>query len=1163
MKRFDPLHSIQKQTVLLEASAGTGKTYSIAGKVVRLVAQEGIDIDAILIVTFTRAATAELKDRIRSILVDARDAIAGVTEAEHGVIQALAEEAQKDDATRERYLKRLKRSIARFDMASIYTIHGFCERALALAAFDIGADPSAELQANVMSASERASDDLYIEALARDDRERGEGEKSLRKAKSFTHDKLRSIAQTRWNARGARIADPGEENVATEAVKRFTEEIVPRIERELEKRRSISFDQLIHDLKDALENETTRHGLVSALRARYQAALIDEFQDTDEAQWAIFNAIFGEGAKIFELVGDPKQAIYSFRGADIEVYKRARNEADQRFTLDVNYRSSPEYIEAMNILFGAGPGLNLDESGIEESHPFATDDIPYLKVGANLKAKRPRLVLHDGRALTPLRILRGGDIGSGGVGDARAWSNRLVVDEILHLLEHAEFRDDEKSWPVVPSDIVVLVRTKARGAEIAKLLREKGVRCVSPKESPLFKSEAATIVENLLELSLNPTDRRLLRSLAFGPLFSLRRSEFDEDEERRLEFQVASIAEAFNTDLGELGVGPSVLRLISTSFEHKEGVPELLLEALLKRENGERLVTDLRHLSETLHLEAVDGHLSASAILKLLQERRSQGGAGEEDEEYAVRLESDADALTIMTIHVSKGLEFPIVFLPELDGVVKKYNRSDVIVFPDEGVRTIDPFRGEEGKANATRERHQVLAQTASFEESLRLLYVAFTRARYHAVAFFHPVFRRNKGRKLIWHDVPISPLAHIVYGKNGESPKSVIVNAINAGNLEPIDEIGHDLAQRSIVNGEARIEYRVVEALEDRPRYQSKHSAEALSKPASYGGPRTFYSFFGRHSYSQVVRYGRDDKSLALLGSIGEHGGSDEGHPVESEPVSEGALPLANFPKGTRPGTFVHLLLEELDFRTGRPKDESRSLEDLLKRAAAKAGFFGERQDAFRLIEGALPGILRTPLGGSLGALSLSDLHEEDRLDELNFVMPIARRTFAQKPRVDVRALPDIFGRGVSVPLEYEIEGFMNGSIDLVFRAPDSEGQLRYYLADYKSNALGGAAAFHPTRLRDAMDAHEYWVQAAFYLLALDSYLAHRIENYDYERDFGGVYYLFLRGMTGEDALLEDGGVRGVLALRPKLDEMERLRRWLEEGEDKMKSKTKASAKR
>lgn len=1180
MERFDPLHPIARQTLLLEASAGTGKTYSISGKIVRLIAEEGIDIDRILIVTFTRAATAELVDRIRSILIEARDALEAKASSDHVVIAGLKKRADEEGPAsplRERYLTRLKRAIARFDLASIFTIHSFSERALSLAAFEIGFDPSHELVADIRNAIHRASDDLFLEALQIDRGERG-GSASIEEAENgdrgfrlsdeheFRPETFRKLAEARWSLRDAAIArlvgvDESDSGSSRDAVwmrtiSHFCERIVDRIERELEKRRAIGFDQLIHHLKRALEDETMREALIGALRSRYDAALIDEFQDTDEAQWAIFRTIFGDG-KIFELVGDPKQAIYSFRGADIEVYKRARREASKRYTLDINYRSSPDYIQAMNLFFGTTAGLSSDGVGHEASTPFASEDIPYLKIGAPPSKSSVRIVTRSGKPMAPLRLLRAaiGQDEPGKLGFARETADHILTEEILDLLAHGEFVEGTTRRPIRPSDIAVLTRRRSRGADIAERLRSQGVRCVSPKENPLFLSEAAAIVENLLQLSLEPTNRAFLRSLAFGPLFRLGRSELDDDEDNQLEHQIAALIDEFRQGLDELGVGASLLRLLSRPFERQRGERELILARLLRRQGGERLVTDLRHLSEVLHLAAVEEHLSKSAILKFLQEERARAKDAEEAEEYAVRLESDADALTITTMHASKGLEYPIVFIAELDEF-RKLRSNEIFVFHDGKQRVIDPFTPIKGKP---RTANMVQANKLNFEESLRLLYVAFTRAKYHCVAVIHPPYRRSPSKanprgSLQWGSFADSPLAHVLFRSDDADGKTRVARAIKEDDIASLDAVGDALAKRSVVDDQALIEYRVVRELAELTPYQGEAESTELIPPAKYAGPTRFHSYFGRHSYTQVVRHGRYERALGLIGGMEEHGelGEDVIGPSLSFTTSPNdGLVLADFPKGARAGSFIHFVLEELDFQTGQPKEKERSLRVLMRRTAAKAGFFGRREEAFVSLEEALPAILATPLGGNLGELSLSDLSVEDRLDELDFVMPIAASTAPDRPRVEVGELPDIFGRGREVPLQYELEGFMNGSMDLVFRARGADGIPRYYLADYKSNALGGAEAYHPERLREAMDAHEYWIQAAFYLLALDAFLAHRLgEAYEYERDFGGVYYLFLRGMIGKDAVMPDGsGVRGVLALRPNEAEMDALRRWLREG--------------
>jgi exodeoxyribonuclease V beta subunit len=1223
--------AIADETTLLEASAGTGKTFTISHRVVRLLLERSIPIQDILVVTFTRAATRELRDRVRRVIVEARElleqSLAGL--AVHEPPAALEALLARDEAGRRAALALARRALDNLDLASIFTIHGFCDRALSLHALELGYDTGAKLTATVEGALGAVVDDLYVKRITA----ASTAERKFLAETGYTPSALREVAKSAWGLRGVPISGeaPGvsfDELVAriegwSDRIARDADEIArataPRlirygrakkretverqlredcekaalraranlqslfatktselpqklrpsalhasglvrpeaeidhpllleldllgdlarqvanqpfremavrapelVERELSRRGELGFDQLIGTIHRVVSDPVGAARLRSTLGARFKAVLIDEFQDTDEAQWAIFHSLFGEG-KVFDLVGDPKQAIYGFRGADVHAYAAAKKKARARSTMQVNYRSDAGYVEAMNVLFGL-EGTPAEGAAPETRRTLGSNEIEYVGVRAAEKHQRARLRA-SGRA--PLSLVRLTET----VGSDRLAA--VVAEAIVELLNGgAEIEGDDGFRPVRPGDFAVLTRVGKIGRRVADELRLRGVPCVTSQSENVWGSDAAALLDGLLTSALHPHDRDALRAVAIDRLFDLPADALD-DRDGRLG-RIAALVREVKARLEEQGVAAAVVHLLASSAGGRD---ETVAAHVLAHQRGERLVTDLRHLGELLHLEALSESLGLGEILERLRERRAEGKT--EEPEHQQRLESDADSVNITTIHSSKGLEYPIVLLPDLDIVRAPKADDHTLDYHDaEGRRRLDV-----GKHRAPGDEALRRAILESRQEAMRLLYVAFTRARCHAMAFFYlpnESWPKNGGRH---GRFALSPLAATLFGEGEgerrlEAAEARVLEATCPETLGALEGCLEALVDRS----GGTIDLRAAGAPALTSYRKPARDAGALTALA-YEGPERLEYGYSDYSYSRIVN--------SMEHALEERGGMDEGaapgEALDASGGEEDLVPLARLEKGANVGTFAHAVFEHLDFTTGAPKPgRAQTTFELALDHAQREGLETANQSA-ELFSGALPGVLGTPLGGELGELGLSALRVEDRLDEVDFHLAIDADG---KRWTKVRDVAAALGRSTEGLEEASLRGFVMGSIDLVFRVEGAQG-TRYFVADYKSNFLGPRLDdYLPARLERAMDEHRYWLQAAFYLLALDRFLEERLGAvYDYETHCGGALYLFFRGMVGERSRVDAERTRGVHLIRPSAEEMRALRAALSGG--------------
>jgi exodeoxyribonuclease V beta subunit len=843
--------------------------------------------------------------------------------------------------------------------------------------------------------------------------------------------------------------------------------------RELERRKEraglMTYDDLLTRLDDILHGPAGEVA-VRRLCQRYRVVLVDEFQDTDPVQWSILRRAFGGSTLV--LIGDPKQAIYAFRGADVYAYLDAAETAGERATLGVNWRSDQGLINAYDALF----------SGAKLGH----EGIAYLPVRATEANQRPRM------SGTPLRIrvvsresIKTTPRGYASTGPAREFIAEDLAADVVRLLNSGA--EIEGTGPIRPGHVAVLVQTNRTAALIRDALDEAGVPAVINGAGSVFGTEPARHWLRLLEALERPTSPARAHAAALTPFLgwgaervATAGDEAWEDVHRRLHEWAAVLRQRGVASLAEtIALG--------------EGLPE----RILSRADGERALTDQRHVAELLHAAATAEQLGTTALVGWLRRRMAEAGQDTGDEDRSRRLESDEEAVQVLTVHRSKGLEFPVVYYPYLWD--PSYIPTGVPVAfhdPDAGDRrTIDV--GLEGPDFDRHKRQELVEQRG---EDLRLAYVALTRAKHQAVVWWVAAWNSRDsalGRLLFAREadgtVPATardtPSDEVAWARfealREEAPGCIAVERADPG--LPVAWSGQlrDPAELTAADFDRSLDQR-----------WRRTSFTDLSSGAGNLAPLAQSSFDARVASEPEEPILRDEP---------------EGPP--SAPAA-GELPLAAMPAGAEIGTFVHRVLEAVDFAAA---DLDAELAEAI--AAVQTRRPVELGDPAAVATG-LRAAIETPF---LDGLRLRDLARADRLDELDFEFPLVG---GDRPtgRLDLDAVAGVL-RAHGDPLGYadrledpalrrSVRGYVTGSIDLVARAGE-----RFAVVDYKTNWLGGpgealsAAHYRPEALAAEMVRAHYVLQALLYTVALHRYLRWRLPGYDPDRHLGGVYYLFVRG--------------------------------------------------
>ena len=1278
----DPL---PQQSLALEASAGTGKTWTLTALALRWIAEGQAELGELLIVTFTRAATAELRDRVRARLDQGwreldRALVAPATfRTDDNLLAQLVDEALHGAGSEElvRRRDRLQQAAASIDDATITTIHGFCQQMLHHAALEAGVDLDTVLLEDDAELLDEVTDDLlarelrpadadwvrYLRQVGKVDREQlgrlaravaglpelrlrpppappdqpdlapwdqardrfaacwrqGGRDQALQLIDELRDDGLLTPRQKTFTPAGAAaaaaqvdawLADPhrvppgpvkrGRQPhkvarypmsyfsavalatklapgaqlpvrdvpqfaddlldaaavPATRFLGRMAADVWHELDRRKRQRTALSFDDLLRRLAHALQDPATRSATRAAIRARYRVALIDEFQDTDPVQWRIFDELFGPDEPVV-LIGDPKQAIYGFRGADVHTYLAARDTRAERRTLPTNHRSDASYVRACNHLFGR-PGA------------FGTPDIAYHRLQA---AHGDRLVGDEAAPFTVRFVPRS----AGEVARnhprllTKGWADRALPHDVaavaVEVLTSAATLPDadggSRRRELLPRDLAVLVRTNRRAEAVLRALRAAGIPAVIQRGGSVYATAEADAVQRLLTALLRPASERSAVSAAASLLFAR--------DARTLVGQLESLGLDQQPGAGSgpgPGRGPAAgwdawiasLQRWSSRWRHEGILPALqqafvedgVVARLLTTDGGERHVTNLRHLLELLHAAEQAEGLSPHALADHLQTRRFEAAEGDRPTvETELRLEEDAEAVRVVTIHGSKGLQYPVVLCPDLwDGA----DRTDQRL-----TRYHDPQAADPGTAITLdlevdmdapgKQRSLAIARGEARTEQLRLAYVALTRAQYRCVVWWGP-----------FNDAPTSPLASLLHTR-------------------PDDEVSDDDPTAALAAAEQRVKDAEDEdLLEDLAALAAGSRGTIAVQQATTLGPGATWTppvasppelaarpftrgrldlSWRRTSFTALVRPADGPGPAGVEVGAGrdvDADGQSGAASVPDEPALDGpSVPLADFPRGAGPGTFLHDVLEHADLAA---MDDDAVMHDLLEHLERRHGISPAHRS---MVLTGLRAAATTPLGTVGGGARLADLTRRDRLDELRFELPLAKGRAAGPSVVTLRAIADRLAASADPllvayaprlrdpALMGAVRGYLTGSIDLLARLPDG----RFLVADYKSNWFGDATTgrslaghYRPAALAAAMVEHHYVLQALLYLVAAHRYLRWRLPGYDPDRHLAGGAYLFLRGMVGPAAELT-----GVLELPVDRALVADLSRLLDEG--------------
>jgi len=1191
---FDPNRPLPSGRLLIEASAGTGKTYTISTLAVRFVAEvDGVGAAGLCVVSFTEAATAELRSRIRQRMVDVADALESGGDTSDALARSYRSLTSDDQET---IVRRLRRATEEFDRATITTIHGFCSRILGALGVPVGAvGPGGTEVAEVVNDLLLTSARPLAGAIADEPDVPGPG--------TVDPARQRPTAVPPWPAGlpvldAARFAEvvqtlvqlplatmdgadgsgvgPSRPPTDEADLRHRTAEVALEARRLVTGRRrsrsTRSFDSLLTDVRNLVDPAA---GATDATRAAVQAALagvrvvmVDEFQDTDGLQWAIFDNAFPLGSCPMVLVGDPKQSIYRFRSAELSAYLAARSgEGVEVATLDTNYRSDPGVL-----------------AGIERLYVAPTSEASYV-LGRDVAARpavhyRPVEAHHSGRRLegmdlpqsVELRVLDPASVDDGSRartgGDAAGPTDSAagrplptgvrksivaedVARQVSRLLRAADVDDDDGRRRTAvrivdaggevggrdlrPSDIAVLVSTNDQALTVAHRLGRVGVAAATATTNSVLDGAAAWQWRLLLAALARPASPGPARAAALGWFLGLPAGSLADPDA-----DLTAVHERLARWASVLRVGGPIALLAEA---RRAG----LTDRLLRRPGGERRVTDVEHIAELLQAVVGSRPTGALEVAEALDELAAGADTEAAVDAMARRIDRDDDAVQVLTVHRAKGLEFPVVLCPFLwpsrsmrgvphaavpltdaDGEVSGVQRRIWTPWTygiDKGrVGALGEFRlgkevapgGQEAKSRFRLEH---------LEEADRLTYVALTRAAAHLVVWWaSPADARGYGGK-------DQALARLLSHATG-LPTADLVADPGAVRVLHGDAIAVDLVvpdapspTRAVRRGVGDLERASYTRRPDRSwrRWSYSRLSEHLVGEAVPG-----VAGFDRHApvdpddgrlggvderFGAGTGPGRSTDAVvaADVGGAfptevaGQGGGSGQDVPPAVPPVPDPFGGLG----GTRFGTMVHGVLEGVDFTSAHlTADLEASLSDAMARWRTAS--------LAPVVASALASALHVPIGGPLRApdTRLVALPTDRRLNELQFDLALGRTSvgdlagvLAGDPAVTVPFGPWV-DRLAGGP---EVEGMLTGSIDLV---GSFDGE-QYWVADHKTNLVSGG--YGPGSLADAMAHHDYPLQATLYLVALHRFLAQRLAAYDPERHLAGATYLFVRGMAAD----------------------------------------------
>jgi exodeoxyribonuclease V beta subunit len=1083
MERFDlegPLPAAASTTVL-EASAGTGKTFALAGLVTRYVADGVATLDQMLLITFGRAASQELRDRVRRQMAHAAAAFDDPSlVGDNGLVAHLMKGTDEERAERRR---RLRDALAGFDAATIATTHQFCQLVLRSLGVAGDSDSRVTLVESLTDLVTEVVDDLY---LAHFGSQRDDPELTYPDALRLARDVVANPGTE------LRPLDPPPESRAAVCI-RFANHVLAELETRKRRLGIMGYDDLLTRLAEALDAEDSPARL--RMHRRWPIVMVDEFQDTDPVQWQVIDRAFS-GRSTVILIGDPKQAIYAFRGGDIVTYLSAAETAGAKKTLGTNWRSDSVLVDRLQAVLR---GAELGDPAI------VVHDVEAANQGSRLAGAPSDEPFR-------LRVVERGTFGRSGtqnvaIGDIRQHIGKDLANDIGALLSSGATFCGE---PVRAGDVAVIVETH-KDARVCQLaLGRAGIASVYTGDSDIFASEAADDWLTLLEAFDQPHRAGVVRAAA-ATMFVGKTAEHLAEGGDELTDEIAETLREWAGHARERGV--------AAIFEAAQlrGASD----RVLSWRDGERHMTDLAHMTQLLQDVAHREHYTLPALRDWLRaERDDRGGTTERNR----RLDSDAAAVQIMTVWVSKGLQYPIVYLPFA------FNRwvpeRDLIRFHDGPTRCLH-VGGRESTDYREVER---LGREESAGDDSRLTYVAMTRAQAQVVAWWSPA-----------RDEPNGGLSRLLRGRRpGESavPDKCVPSKISDGDalarFRQWEAAGGPVLEQSV--------------LTPTPPPPAEPAPKNLGARHFH---RTIDTSWRRTSYSGLIRVsetpglGSEPEVVALDDEVGDL-------PLLAPPTGpQVPSPMAELPKGAKFGTLVHAVLETADPFAA---DLAAELEGQIRAHSVWWPVDVPSSD----LAAALVPMHDTPLGPLAADLTLRQIGLRDRLREMDFEFPLAGGDLgATAPQVRLHDVGRLVAEHLAAddPLasyaerlsgdalgNQSLRGYLNGSIDAVLRIPEEDPAdgHRYVVVDYKSNWLGDgdgsltSADYERDRLVEAMLHSDYPLQALLYSVVLHRFLRWRQPGYDPQRHLGGVLYLFVRGMCGPDTPVVDGHRAGVFDWEP-----------------------------
>jgi exodeoxyribonuclease V beta subunit len=1159
---------------LIEANAGTGKTFTISRLYLRFLLEKRLPVASILVVTFTEAATVELKERIHNLLREFRD-VAELGSSQDPFFSGLLKRVEPGIAT-----ELLNEALHSFDDASIFTIHGFCRTILTRHPFECHMPFKAEIITNqgelldeVIADFWRTTVDHYSPGFA--------GFLSLNdynplKLKTLWDGVSSTISEVSiipdvpflpvdhieakwssafdslkqlWNqsrdeigkllnsgALNATSYKPSTVTTLLEELNRFLnapalwaqlpekfDRLTPSILEKYTKKNCITpvhsffaacqkasevfqtrletyknnllhfqkqfltfvrkecsarkdaqsklyFDDLLLKVESALNNPHNSN-LINTLRNNYQAALIDEFQDTDQIQYFIFATLFAH-APLY-LIGDPKQSIYRFRGADIFTYLKASQDVNYTFTLSRNYRSHPDLVESVNTLFSRSP------------HLFLFDQITARPSKSGLTGEHCTFSI-SGTTEPPLTWICFNSLKSDEI-------YTKIVDTVSSRIAFLVAKGSRNeafigSRPVSAKDIAILVRKNSEATILHKALINKRIPAIIESGCSVFSTLESQELLSILRALVTPHRSDFIRSALITTLMGFNANDLDRLSTAPAEWDAITARFYSYHDLWEQHGIASVMRKFLTD----ENVRPRLLSQLA----GERKLTNITHLVELLQNQEHADRKGLHPLLDWFTQKTLQDSDHVPDEEV-MRLESDADAVSIITVHRSKGLQFPIVFCPFIWDGISPGNKMDkpYIVHSSDTTKPLLVI-GEPESSNLFN-----AYETETLAEEMRLLYVALTRAESCCYAAIH--YKPNSDA--------INAAAFLLLSDGSEQPPAAAfrANMKLRGDFDLYQLLTTNFSfQNSIAfeNADVKTYQEIPSVLAPTRSLEIRTLEHPLPEPWRI---TSFSSLSKTHNENDRIN---DDPGVT-------------GSTHSNDSTQDDFSTISMFPRGEIAGLFLHELLENTDLSNLEKDRDIALIQELLSRYN-----FDSQWDS--VIYELLRQIAATTLLPN--GITLNSVKKSDCIKELQFHFPLENLNSKELQKLLSLEQPDLFSpapylaEGVDFK---QVSGYMKGFIDLIFTAGD-----KFYIIDWKSNYLGSSPDMYSFETMDReMNAKHYKLQYYIYTVAVHRYLSLRCKSYSYATHFGGVYYLFLRG-------LQSGNSTGIYYNRPGTELIQNL---------------------